>query len=329
MFTLTSEIKIDGIKNIIKPTAIKWKRSVTDYSDTATITLPAIAMLKSNGQENYKRVETGLQFREGMKVLIKCGYDKNNQTRFQGFIRRINPKVPLELECEGYTYQLRKKQNINKSYRAGTTLKDILKDVVEGTDITLSKLIPDITIESPLTFEKKKATEILDWLKEKLLQTVYFNLNELYVGLREAELKKNITLRLGWNVAESNELKFNNNRELAQVRISLAQKGKNGSIETATPVDTKDKNVKQIRLPVRIDKATLKRIEEEQRKKMLNRGYEGAITAFLIPYAEPGMAVTIEDNKYPQRTGKYFVESVEGEFGSGGGRQKINIASTL
>ncbi|THU36915.1 hypothetical protein FAM09_18300 [Niastella caeni] len=329
MFTLTSEIKIEGIKNIIKPTAIKWKRSVTDYCDTATITLPAIAMLISNGEENYKRVETGLQFREGMKVLIKCGYDKDNSVRFQGFIRRINPKVPLELECEGYTYQLRKKQNINKSYKAGKKLRAILEDLVEGTDITLSRLIPDVTIESSLTFEKKKATEVLDWLKEKLLLTVYFNLNELYVGLREAELKKNITLRLGWNVAESNELKFNNNRELAQVRISLAQKAKNGKTETATPVDPKDKNVKQIRLPVRIDKASLKKIEEEQRKKMLNRGYEGAVTAFLIPYAEPGMAVIIEDNKYPQRTGKYFIESVEGEYGSGGGRQKINISSTL
>src|SRR3954464_2289771 len=101
MFTMTSEIKVKGFKNIIKPNSIKWKRSITDYSDTATITLPTIAMLKSNGGEDYKQVETGLQFREGMEVLIKCGYDGKNQTRFKGFIRRINPKSPLELECEG------------------------------------------------------------------------------------------------------------------------------------------------------------------------------------------------------------------------------------
>ena len=162
-----------------------------------------------------------------------------------------------------------------------------------------------------------------------MLLTVYFNLNVLYVGLRKTEHKNNITLRLGWNVAESNELKFNKDRELATVRISLAQKAKNGKTETATEVDPKEKNVKQIRYPIRIDKATLKKIEEEQRKKMLNRGYEGTVTAFLMPYAEPGMSVTLEDKKYPERTGRYFIESVEGEFGSGGGRQKINIASTL
>jgi hypothetical protein len=328
MFTLTSEIKIEGIKNIIKPTAIKWKRSITDYSDTATIILPAITMLKSNGAEDYKLVETGSKFSEGRKVEIKCGYDENNYARFIGFIRRINPKVPLELECEGYTYQLRKIQNINKSYPAGTKLIAIVNDLIKGTDIKPGK-ISDVTIETAIRFENKRGTEVLDWIKEKLLHTVYFNLDKLYVGLRETELKKNINLRLGWNVVESDELKFNKNRELANVNISLSQKGKDGKPEYATVPDPKDKNVKQLRLPVRVDKATLKRIEEDQRKKMQNRGYEGAITAFLIPYAEPGMAVSIEDPKYPERTGKYFIEAVEGEFGSGGGRQKIKIASTL
>jgi hypothetical protein len=329
MFNMTSEITVKGFKNVIKPSAIKWKRSVTDYSDTATITLPAIAMLKSNGEEDYKQVETGLQFKEGMEVLIKCGYDGKNETRFMGFIRRINPKVPLELECEGYSYQLRKKQNINKSYRAGIKLTEILNDLVRGTNIQVSKQIPEIIFDSPVTFNNRKATEVLDWLRDKMLQTVYFNLNELYVGLRETQLKPTITLRLGWNVVESDELKFNDNRELADVRISMVQKGKDGKSVSASRADPDNQNVKQIKLPGRVDKATLKRIEDEQRKKMQNRGYEGAITAFLVPYAEPGMSVSIEDKKYPARTGKYFIEGVEGEFSSKGGRQKIKIASTL
>lgn len=329
MFNMTSEITVKGFKNVIKPNSIKWKRSITDYSDTATITLPTIAMFKSNGEEDYKQVETGLKFKEGMEVLIKCGYDGNNDTRFMGFIRRINPKVPLELECEGYSYQLRKKQNINKSYRAGTKLTDILKELVRSTDILLSKDIPEITFDSPITFENKKATEVLDWLRDKMLQTVYFNLNYLYVGLRETQLKPNIKLQLGWNVVESDELKFNDNRELADVKISMVQKGKDGKTSAATKSDPDNKNVKQLKLPSRVDKATLKRIEDEQRKKMQNRGYEGAITAFLAPYAEPGMSVSIEDKKYPARTGKYFIEGVEGEFSSKGGRQKIKIASTL
>ena len=47
-----------------------------------------------------------------------------------------------------------------------------------------------------------------------------------------------------------------------------------------------------------------------QRRKLLNRGYEGSLTAFLIPFAEPAMAVEIEDTKYPERSGKYFIEAV-------------------
>jgi hypothetical protein len=55
MFQMTSTVTIEGIKNIIKPNAITWKRSVTDYSDTATIKLPAVAMLKTKG-DVYKRI---------------------------------------------------------------------------------------------------------------------------------------------------------------------------------------------------------------------------------------------------------------------------------
>jgi len=329
MFRMTSKITVEKIKNEVKPVAIKWKRSITDYSDSATITLPAIAMLKSNDQNTYTRVETGLQFREGLRVEISCGYDGQNTVRFKGFIRRINPKVPLELECEGYVYQLRKKQNVSRSYKAGTTLKSILHDLIDGTDIKLSPSIPDIKIESPVPFKNMKATAVLDYFKEKMLMTVYFNEDVLYVGLREAEKKDTIKLRLGWNVMDGNELKFNKERELATVNISLSQKGKDGKAVYASKADPRNKSVKHMQLPLRVDKATLKKIEDEQRKKMQNRGYDGAISAFLVPYAEPGMAVSIEDQKYPERTGSYFIEAVEGEFGSGGGKQKIKISSTL
>ena len=80
---------------------------------------------------------------------------------------------------------------------------------------------------------------------------------------------------------------------------------------------------------VRVDNSTLKKIQDDQKQKLLNRGYEGSLTAFLVPFAEPSMAVQIEDPKYPARSGKYFIEGVEGEFGPGGGRQKIKIEASL
>jgi hypothetical protein len=193
----------------------------------------------------------------------------------------------------------------------------------------LSQAIPDITIDTPIAFQNLKGTEVLDWFKEKMLMTVHFNFNELYVGLAEAQNKNTTKFRLGWNVVQDDELKFNDKRELADVKIVVGQKGKDGKNESTGQPGNDDPNVKRLSLGVRVDKATMNKIAEDQKKKIQNRGYEGAITAFLLPYAEPGMAIEIQDTKYPTRSGKYFVEAVEGDYNSSGGRQKIKIGPGL
>ncbi|MBO9200583.1 MULTISPECIES: hypothetical protein [Niastella] len=324
---MTSNVTVEGIKNIIKPNGISWKRSVTDYSDTATIKLPAVAMLKKEGGE-YERIETGIKFQEGKKITIACGYDGKNPVQFKGFISQIKPNIPLEIECEGYSYQLRKKQAFNKSYRAGTNMKKVLTDLIDGTDITLSKAIPDVIIQSPVQFSGKTAIQVLDWFKEQMLMTVYFNFQELYVGLKYTNFKNTIKLRLGWNVVEDNDLKFNPNKNLSNVKVALSTKQKDGKTQYADP-KSKGNDSKQIKMKVRLDPDTLKKIQEDQKRKLMNRGYEGSLTSFLVPFAEPAMAVEIDDPKYPARAGKYFIEAVEGEFGSGGGRQKIKIEASL
>lgn len=327
MFQMTSTVTVEGIKNIIKPNALSWKRSVTDYSDTATIKLPAVAMLKTKG-DVYKRIETGLQFKEGLQISIACGYNGKTTLRFKGFIRQIKPNTPLEIECEGYSYQLRKIQAFNKSYKAGITMRTILEDLVKPTDIKLSKAIPDVTIESPVNFSGKSGIQVIDWFKEQLLMTAYFNFDELYVGFRYTNLKKTIKLRLGWNVVDDNDLKFNPKKELTEVNISVGAKQKDGTTQYADP-DSNGSDAKQVKMNVRVDPVTLKKIQDDQKQKLLARGYEGSLTAFLVPFAEPSMAVQIDDPKYPARSGKYFIEAVDGDFGSGGGRQKIKIEASL
>ena len=327
MFRMTSTVFVEGFKNTIKPNSISWKKSITDYSNTATIKLPAIAMLKKNGEE-YDRIETGLQFREGLEVTIGCGYDGVYYRRFKGFIRQIKPNVPLEIECEGYSYHIRKIQSFNKSYPAGTKMRKILDDLVKDTPVKLHPKIPRVIIESPVNFSGKSGIQVLDWFKEKMLMTVYFDDEFLYVGLKYANFKRTIKLRLGWNVVEDNDLKFNPRKELTEVNISLSTKQKDGKTQYADD-KSKGKGGKEIKMGVRVDKDTLKRIYDDQRRKLLNRGYEGSLTAFLIPFAEPSMAVQIEDPKYPERSGRYFIEAVEGEYGPGGGRQKIKIEATL
>lgn len=333
MFLMTADILVVDVANgktykPFKPTSISCKRSIDDYSDSAKIQVPAIAMLKTKG-DVYEKVETGLQFKEGAKVEIKAGYDGKNVTRFKGFIRRINFSVPIEIECEGYSFLLRKKLNITKSYPSGTKMKKILTDLVDGTEIKLSKLIPDVTIESPVIFKNASGTQVLDWFKERMAQTVYFNYDELYVGLRETELKATKKFRLGWNVVKDNDLKFNDKKEHAEVKFLLQQRNSDGSYTKET-FDSKFTSTQVKRIYVRLDPAYLQKMAEDAKAKFVNKGYEGMITAFGVPYMEPGMGAGIEDPRYTTRAATYFTEAVEFDFTKNNGvRQKIKIGSLL
>jgi hypothetical protein len=323
MFRMTSNVKIGSFKPV-KPNALKWNCSVDNISDSASIKLPAISMLKTQG-DTYERVQTGLQFKEGMKVELNIGYDGENDLRFKGFISRINFTIPLEIECEGYSYQLRKKLDFSKSYK-NTTVKKILADLISGTDIKLSAAIPDIPLEKA-TFINVTGIQVLEWLKEKCLLTVYFNFDELYCGMQQLEAKTTVKFRLGWNVIKDTELKFSEKKEFADVRIQVDSRKKDGKKEKAF-IGKKDGQMKKYKSILK-DQAVLAAIAKEKRNLIINRGYEGSITGFLKPFMMPGNAALIDDTKYPERTGKYFVTGIEGEYSSNGGRQKIKIGNSL
>jgi hypothetical protein len=323
-FKMTSSVKIGSFKPV-KPNHLKWSRKVDDFSDTATVKLPAMTRLKKNG-DSYELVQTGLQIKEGMKIDFSCGYDGNNNLRFKGFVRRINFTVPLELECEGYSYQLRKKVDFSCSHQS-IKLKALLLELTTGTDIILSEAIPDVSLTN-IRFKNVKGTDVLQYLKDKCLLTSHFDFEVLYCGLKMTDIKKQVPFELDWNVIKSNELKFNDKKELADVNIKIEKRDKTGTKKKGS-TDVKDGSVKTLQVRHIIDEASLKAIADQKRSELVNQGYEGKITAFLTPYVEPSMSAKITDRTYPERSGTYFIESVEGEFSSSGGRQKIGIGVSL
>ncbi|NOS94533.1 MAG: hypothetical protein HOP30_21690 [Cyclobacteriaceae bacterium] len=320
---MKSDITIGPYKQV-KANSFTWNTSLENFSDSALIKLPAITSLKKEGDE-YDRVQTGLQLKEGLKVDIKAGYDGITYTRFRGFIRRINFTVPLELDCEGYSYQLRKVLDFTKAYKK-TTVRKMLEDLTQGTDIKLSESIPHIPIDKA-TFKNVTGIQVLEWFKEKCLLTVYFNFDTLYVGALALEPKASQKFRLGWNVIKDNDLKFNDEKEFVDVRITIESRAKSGVKEQAYDGNVNGQN-KILRTAIR-DKSIQNQIAVEKRKQLVTRGYEGSITTFLVPFVVPGDTAVIDDTKYPQRIGRYFITGVEGSFNSGGGRQKVKIGHKL
>ena len=143
-FTLTSNITI-GNYTQVKVHGLKIKKSIHKFVDEAVIQVPTLYRLKLNGQfVSNSAVKASDLFQEGDPVAISLGYNNRNQTEFIGFIQRVNFKTPLEIECEGYSYQLRKKSYL-KTWK-NTTLVAMLQYLIEGTNITLSPEIPNMPV---------------------------------------------------------------------------------------------------------------------------------------------------------------------------------------
>ena len=320
MFLMLSKITVGTLQPFVC-TSIKWKHSIDDFSDSATVEVPAIAFLKKAGN-NYDY--TQLPFKEGDKIKIECGYNGRLYVRFAGFIKRINYSSPLELECEGYSYPLQK-IIINKTY-LNTSVKAILTDILKGTGISISPATVNLPLPEAV-FKNVTAVQILEWFKKKCLLTVYFNGNQIYAGLRAIKPAGSVNFNIGWNIVKADDLLFSGYKEFSTVRLKGVFRKKDGTVQMVETNGNGD--VKTIHLDIDISKANQQMLINDQKLIYDNRGYTGKITTFLEPYADAGMSAVITDPLYPARTGTYFVTSVEGSFNKNGARQVVGIGYKL
>jgi len=319
MFYLTSEISIWDFRHI-NPSEIKWRCSVSDFTDTCEIVLPLRPYVRNDSQNQTA-------FREGDKVEVKVGYNDRNETVFKGFIRRVNFGKPLKLDCEGYSFQLR---NIvfTRSY-ARTTIRQILQDLIRNTDIKLSAMISDVALEN-VTFNRTPGLKVLEWFQRECACVVFFDFDTLYVGASKFAIqKKTQRLLFGWNTVEERELK--KDMSDTEIEIYITERGEDGKAKNTLGKATRKHgrwrftSTKEVRVRSGLPESFRREIARQLAELENFSGYKGNVTAFLEPHFEKSMVAEIIDLDFPDRNGKYFVETVEGSFGTKGGRQKLTL----
>lgn len=205
MFALCSKIEMGRFTNI-KPNGVKITKSMFDFVDKAVVKLPITARIKQAGEVVTESVETARQFNEGDEVVIELGYNGTLKEEYRGFIHRINYTQPLEVECEGYSYQLRQRTYNNTFTK--TKLKNILQFLIAGTDIKLDAEIPDFVFDK-MSFQNHNGVEALEKIKKESAGTItiFFTGNILYAGLAYLNPKSDVKYQLGWNVIKDDNLK--------------------------------------------------------------------------------------------------------------------------
>lgn len=322
MFVLASDIKI-GQFRIRNVSDIKIESSLKVLEDTAIIKLPTTALLKRT-EDTVTEVETAKQFKVGDEVTINFGYDGNLNEEFRGFVRKIKPKTPLEIEFEDATYLLKRK-NLKAAFK-NTTLKELLNFILEGTGISLYAEVPQIRF-SVFYFRDVNAAKALQKLKEEYGLVIYFKeFKKLFVGLSSDSDDVVVKYEIGYNVID-NKLEYQNEEDVKLSIKAVLIKPDNTRIEKE--VGDKDGEKRTLFTYDLEDGQSLESWAKEEILKYKFKGYKGSLTTFLLPGAKVGNVARITNEQFDEEPGDYLIEKIETTFGQGGGRRSVHIGLKL
>ncbi len=301
---------------------VEITKSVEEMADTAVIKMPT----RFKVRENNTQLFTEEAIKVGDKVIITLGYkEKYTGVEFVGYVKKISPKIPLEIHCEDAMWLLRR-NNIKKSFGA-TTLKAILTEIVKGTTVELADNIPSIKIDKWI-IPNKSGAQALEDLKAKFAFSIFINdAGKLYCGLEEVNnVGQSVVYDLNYNLVENNlEFRSADDRRIKIKYTYIGKDNKKKSYEFGDP----DGELRTFHTSVISGEKELKELAQSQLEKLKYNGFDGDVTSFLIPFATRGMKAIIRDKKHPNREGSYFIKKVVTTFGMNGARRKVTISHRL
>src|SRR5690606_37370924 len=128
---------------------------------TCTISLAKKVYVRQAGEWQTKPVYELI--RRGDPVEVWLGYDGNNRLEFKGYVRAVNPKVPIEIECEDDMFVLKNKPVAAKVFKGGK-ISDVVRYIAPGYKLMVldSSLGGTFTIAS----DSPTALKVLEKIEE-------------------------------------------------------------------------------------------------------------------------------------------------------------------
>lgn len=322
MFVLDGKIEIgDYVFTAIHE--LEHTKSVDELGDTCIIQLPTRFTVRQNNQDKY----TEEAIKIGDEVKVTLGYEnKYSDCEFIGYVKKIKPTIPLQIECEDKMWLLRRK-NITKAWNEGTTLKDVLQEVVKDTPVQLVDNIIDVPLDKYI-IKNANGAQVLQAIKKDMSLTVFINDDDkLYVGLQQLDtIGKAVIYDLNYNLVENNlEYKTKDER---RIKVRYTYIGKNNERKEVEVGDA-DGELRTFHTSVISDETQLKELATAEIERLKYDGFDGDVKSFLMPFATRGMTAEIIDSEHPNRAGNYFIKKVVTTFGLGGARRTVGLGTRI
>jgi hypothetical protein len=325
----TCNIEIAGKYRLRGLHGIEIKKSIHQIIQSAKLELP-LSVLKRNNKmlERIRLIDT---IKEGDKIKIDLGYNGNNKTEFEGYIKHINTKQPLELEIEDDLYLLRK-IILKKSFKSAS-VKDVLNYILKelfdkyGERIELYDKMPELTVKN-FVMDSCTGIQALQSLVDvypifNSYLTTIDGKKILYCGLLYGLQRNRVKLDLNRNTLPPDDLKYDV-KELQTYYLKIVNINPDGTKDEYNFGDKKDPE-QTFYFNGTHTKEQLKQLADAQLQQQVT-GYRGGIETFLIPNTQPGDIALITDQQY-SREGRGYIGTVTTTFGSGARRKnEIDIS---
>jgi prophage tail gpP-like protein len=321
MYVVGIEVTIGG-KRFERIHAVEIEESIDMVGKTCVLQVPTTARLER--VDYVTEVETAKEFHTGDEVVVRMGYDGQLVEEFRGFVRRIAPGTPLELECEDLVYVLNRKR-LQQAFR-NTTLEGLLAFILADTGIELATEVPAINF-TIFSFQNVTAAAALKKLAGDYGLRIYFSsYGQLVVGLASTTDGTVVTYVYGRNVIKhSLEWVDEDDVQLKVKAVSVSR----DNVFTKEEVGDPEGEVRTIFFYDLADGEDLGERALQELTKYKYSGYRGKLTGFLMPICRIGNTVRYRDDNFANREGDYLVESVKTNLSTSGGRRSVTLGLKL
>ncbi|MCO5253357.1 MAG: hypothetical protein M9892_03210 [Bacteroidetes bacterium] len=331
---------------------VEINKSLKEMTGTCTIRLPKNIMV-GNRDVSFRKplgevVKGGDAVRVWMKYAQEGGGKTENRLEFAGFVRNVNPTVPLEIECEDYMYKMKRKEVSPKSFSGGN-LMQVIRYITEGMPLEYEVVdtalggVFYITKDEPTAGKVLAKIEEVYGLKSTILTSEYGVEPPYYHGNGNGNNKPKFTLvvgnqyqasgnsvpvkyKLNQNVI-SNDLSFTR-AEDKQIKVKVSSRQADGKVITSQFKGDEEGDTKELMIPG-LTQAQIEAIAKRLYAENKVDSFEGSMTTFGLPAIYPGMLAHVETDNYELKQTTNYVDEVKVSFGMGGYRRQITLGPQL
>ena len=292
------------------------------FTDTATIEFPRAIIY----QKEKKRIEELISVHDA--VTIKAGYFPNLETRFVGFVSKIEPDVVTKIHCQDGAW-LCKQTAINLS-KENVKIDALIRENLPAGLGSVNAI--DANIGS-LRIKGLTLAEILDKIRTTFGVRSWFKGLDIYSGLpyiqasgkeHEISFQRDIPL-------DGSSLQYQDGDNIKLNVKAISIQPDNTKIETS--VGDPDGEQRTFTTFNVTSVSELRKLAEQHADDLKFTGFTGSVTIFGEPFVQHGDKITLIDKLNPERGDgltKYGVKAVKTDFDvSSGFRQSIELGKKL